>query len=176
LPRSATRCATDPSDLERLHRPALRSLLSEALRSDSDLDAFCSDYFPGVYKRFTRGMDRTEKLTTLLDHADPAEILEALRKGHPNAVLAPAPKPESLAKPENSPAHPSAPAGSPLPARPRWMAPATAAAAALLVGAAGLVDCPRCIGTLRSTSVTHCYGKRQSSPSAIPRCGERHRE
>ncbi|MEW5956396.1 MAG: hypothetical protein AB1801_01635, partial [Chloroflexota bacterium] len=35
---------------------------------DPDLDAFCHDYFPGVFDRFSRGMRKDEKITLLLDH------------------------------------------------------------------------------------------------------------
>ncbi|WP_437543070.1 effector-associated domain EAD1-containing protein [Sorangium sp. So ce367] len=58
----------------------LRARIMDALRSDSDLDAFCSDHFPGVYARFTNGMDRVAKVTCLLNHAEPRRIIEALQR------------------------------------------------------------------------------------------------
>ncbi|WP_438023449.1 effector-associated domain EAD1-containing protein [Sorangium sp. So ce233] len=61
----------------------LRARIMEALRSDSDLEAFCSDHFPDVYQRFTNGMDRTAKVTCLLTHAERRLIIEALRKRRP---------------------------------------------------------------------------------------------
>lgn len=57
---------------------SLRKLLQHVLRADSDLDAFCLDSFSEVSKRFSLGMDRTQKLNILLNHEDKLEILEAL--------------------------------------------------------------------------------------------------
>ncbi|WP_437303818.1 effector-associated domain EAD1-containing protein [Sorangium sp. So ce388] len=61
----------------------LRALIMASLRSDSDLDAFCSDHFPHVYERFTSGMDRVAKVTCLLNYAEQRLIIEALRKRRP---------------------------------------------------------------------------------------------
>ncbi|WP_437817431.1 CHAT domain-containing protein [Sorangium sp. So ce1078] len=63
-----------------LSQSQLRALVGEALRSDADLDAFCSDHFPDVYRRFSDGMQRVRKVTLLLDHADPARLTELLPK------------------------------------------------------------------------------------------------
>lgn len=57
-------------------RSELRQRLYAALRTDSDLEAFCADYFPIVHQRFSNGMDRQAKLTLLLTMAD-AEVLVA---------------------------------------------------------------------------------------------------
>jgi len=67
-------------------RPALRKLLDEVLRSDSDLEAFCSDYFSVQRSRFTLGMERSQKLTILLDYVDEAAIVDALRQAYPEAA------------------------------------------------------------------------------------------
>ena len=53
-------------------RPRLRKLLNDLLRTDSDLEAFCGDYFPDTRDRFTLGMERNHKLTMLLDDAEAA--------------------------------------------------------------------------------------------------------
>lgn len=45
----------------------LRRLLNQAF-DDPSIDAFCQDYFPTVYDRFSRGMRKDEKITLLLDH------------------------------------------------------------------------------------------------------------
>jgi formylglycine-generating enzyme required for sulfatase activity/tRNA A-37 threonylcarbamoyl transferase component Bud32 len=58
------------------------------LRTDSDLDAFCGDYFPEVYARFTQGMDRVAKVTQLFDHAGDPQVLEKLRHAYPATVHA----------------------------------------------------------------------------------------
>lgn len=59
---------------------SLRQLLGQVFRLDSDLEAFCLDYFPDVLGRFTGGMDRTRKVTILLQLADRQKIVEALRR------------------------------------------------------------------------------------------------
>ncbi|WP_159396861.1 CHAT domain-containing protein [Sorangium cellulosum] len=64
--------------LPRLPQPRLRALVGEALRGDADLDAFCADHFPDVYRRFSDGMQRVRKVTLLLDHADPGRLTELL--------------------------------------------------------------------------------------------------
>ena len=65
--------------------PGMRGLsaslrgLAEYLRIDSDLMAFCLDYFPEVHRRFASGMDRTQKESLLLELADLDALAEALR-------------------------------------------------------------------------------------------------
>jgi hypothetical protein len=63
-------------------RPSVRKVLEIVLRTDSDLNAFCGDYFDEVYRRFSGGMDRISKVTLLLDCVPPVEIVEALRSGY----------------------------------------------------------------------------------------------
>lgn len=58
--------------------PTLRELVARVLKSDSDLDAFCIDYFKDVHDRFTSGMDRVAKVNQLLSHADHGEIRRRL--------------------------------------------------------------------------------------------------
>lgn len=65
---------------------ALRSLLDAVLRTDSDLNAFCLDYFPVVYRQFAAGMDRSAKYTLLLEKIDAPEILDSLRDAYPREV------------------------------------------------------------------------------------------
>lgn len=48
-------------------RAGLRKLLNAVLIADSDLEAFCLDYFPDVMKRFAANMDRVSKVTILLE-------------------------------------------------------------------------------------------------------------
>ena len=66
--------------LSPLSRSDLRMLVNYILISDSDLLAFCLDYFPDVYSRFTSGMDRILKVTVLLEQARSEHILNALDK------------------------------------------------------------------------------------------------
>lgn len=61
----------------------LRTLLNKVLIMDSDLNAFCLDYFPAVKRQFTNGMDRTQKVDLLLERVDSADIVNALRDGYP---------------------------------------------------------------------------------------------
>ena len=64
-------------------KAALRRLLQAVLISDSDLEAFCIDYFPDVSRRFSSGMDRIQKLSMLLAAEDPQEILARLAEAEP---------------------------------------------------------------------------------------------
>lgn len=57
----------------------LRRLLHKTLCTDSQLEAFCIDYFPQVHREFSGGMDRTGKLNLLLLHAPPTVVLRRLR-------------------------------------------------------------------------------------------------
>lgn len=47
-------------------RGALRELLQETLGTTEEFDAFCLDWFPNVYARFTSGMDRVARTNLLL--------------------------------------------------------------------------------------------------------------
>lgn len=62
---------------ERAH---VRRLLEVLLASDADLNAFCIDYFPIVYRRFSDSMDRTQKENLLLVLVSPESIVQALRR------------------------------------------------------------------------------------------------
>lgn len=62
---------------------AVRNLVNEILRGDSDLDALCLDFFPDVHARFSVGMDRVAKVNLLLQHAPPGQIVDALRESYP---------------------------------------------------------------------------------------------
>jgi len=66
-------------------RDSLRKLLVQVLRLDSDLNAFCLDYFPETEQLFTSGMNSEEKRNLLLKREEPAEILARLRKREPAA-------------------------------------------------------------------------------------------
>lgn len=63
----------------------VRVLLQEILRQDAELDALCIDDFPAVFRNFTVGMNRTEKLNQLLLTAQDAlpALLAAVRQRHP---------------------------------------------------------------------------------------------
>jgi WD40 repeat protein len=67
-----------------LARHEVRKRLNEILRSDSDLDAFCLDFFEEVHARFSNSMDRVAKVNDLLLHASLERIIDALRKSHPS--------------------------------------------------------------------------------------------
>lgn len=62
---------------------SLRGLLEHALRADCDVMAFCIDEFAEVSKRFSDGMERTQKLNILLVQEDRLDILEALCDRYP---------------------------------------------------------------------------------------------
>ena len=58
---------------------SVRQLLDSRLRTDADLDAFCLDCFPTVYRRFGKGMERTEKVNLLLSLEDSSGVATKLR-------------------------------------------------------------------------------------------------
>ena len=61
----------------------VRLLLGAVLRTDSDLEAFCLDFFPRVKRSFGGGMDRGQKITLLLDQEDLADIVKTLAEAEP---------------------------------------------------------------------------------------------
>lgn len=62
----------------------IRNLLDALLRTDSDLEAFCLDFFTPIKRLFSGGMDRNQKVSLLLDKVeDHAEILKALAEAEP---------------------------------------------------------------------------------------------
>lgn len=62
----------------------LRNLIDALLRTDSDLEAFCLDFFMPVKRQFSNGMDRNRKVSLLLDQVeDHKEIVKALEEAEP---------------------------------------------------------------------------------------------
>lgn len=61
----------------------LRDLINNMIKSDSDLEQFCLDYFDKVQKRFTNGMDRVQKVNLLLTYGTPEAIRSALAQSDP---------------------------------------------------------------------------------------------
>lgn len=57
----------------------LRQRLVEVLRTDAELDAFCSDYFPEVHQQFSLGMDRLHKFNLLISKISQEEIWACLQ-------------------------------------------------------------------------------------------------
>lgn len=55
-------------------RATLRSRLTDALRTDAELTAFCMDYFPSVADQFSAEMSRQAKLNLLLQSEDVPNI------------------------------------------------------------------------------------------------------
>jgi DNA-binding NtrC family response regulator len=70
-----------------VERAALRRILIAVLPRDSDLVAFCLDYFPEVHQHFTDGMDRVQRISLLLEMEDSEEILRRLREREPTRFL-----------------------------------------------------------------------------------------
>lgn len=64
-------------------RAWLRGALNEVLYMDADFSAFCMDYFTATYRRFSSGMDRTQKQNLLMEQAEPAEIWASLKEAYP---------------------------------------------------------------------------------------------
>lgn len=62
------------SSLAATRSAELRKLIAKKLATDSDLDAFCIDYFPHIKRRFSNGMDRRQKESYLLEGTNPDEL------------------------------------------------------------------------------------------------------
>lgn len=62
---------------------ALRRYISDVLVTDSDLNAFCLDYYPAVHRSFGNGMDRHTKLDLLLAKAEVGPLLRNVREAEP---------------------------------------------------------------------------------------------
>ena len=72
----------------------VRARIEQLLTSDPDFDAFCIDYFPLVYHRFTIGMERTTKNNLLLVHEKLDNIIEALDHMRSKYIVVRAVKPK----------------------------------------------------------------------------------
>lgn len=70
--------ASDSDDMRSMGARAARRQIRDVLQSDSQFDAFCVDFFPGVYREFSVGMDRTRKENILLEHVSPAALFRGL--------------------------------------------------------------------------------------------------
>lgn len=58
--------------------PEVRALLQKKLPTTADLDRFCQDYFPSVFRRFIGSHDRLERTNLLLAMHSAQEIVAAL--------------------------------------------------------------------------------------------------
>lgn len=65
---------------------AARRLLARALPTTPEFEAFCVDYFPEVFRRFTEGMDRTTKVNLLLMQVPLVELINRLQAEFPEAA------------------------------------------------------------------------------------------
>lgn len=70
------------SRIARPTRASIRAIIEKLLITDSDLDGFCVDYFPFVYKRFTNGMDRISKVNLLIELVSSTDLLTCFRQSH----------------------------------------------------------------------------------------------
>lgn len=57
---------------------SLRKIIDAVLPTDSELEAFCINYFPRVKRRFSDSMERRVKTSLLLEQENRAIILSAL--------------------------------------------------------------------------------------------------
>ena len=72
------RLLPEPSD----HNALVRSIFDHLMRGDAEFDAFCLDYFPSVRKGFTHSMERTQKISILLERVAARTILAKLHRAH----------------------------------------------------------------------------------------------
>ena len=72
-----------------INNAQIRTLLNNHLRLDTEVDAFCLDFFPEVYNNFSAGMDRMAKLNMLIAVVlDNEKILTCLKERYPNRIQA----------------------------------------------------------------------------------------
>lgn len=64
----------------------LRNLLDAALPTDTELEAFALDFFPGAQREWSAGMERSRKITLLFERIDDLQILHALHGHRPEIV------------------------------------------------------------------------------------------
>ncbi len=63
--------------------PELRRLLLDTFRTDSEFSAFVLDYFLDTYRNFSGGMDRTTRISQLLEREGRDDVLRALLQCNP---------------------------------------------------------------------------------------------
>lgn len=66
-----------------LTKAMARKFLDAILVTDSELDAFCIDFFPDVHRRFSNNMERVVKVNLLLELKESQEILKRLHLFQP---------------------------------------------------------------------------------------------
>lgn len=67
---------------------SVRSFVLSILLTDSEIDAFCLDYFPATKRRFSNGTDQTSKINTLLEREEHRDIVTFLQRDPRYASLA----------------------------------------------------------------------------------------
>jgi formylglycine-generating enzyme required for sulfatase activity/tRNA A-37 threonylcarbamoyl transferase component Bud32 len=65
---------------------SLRKLLDAVFPSSSDFDAFVLDHYRDVHLQLSTAMDRTQRVSKLLESQPPAEVLERLCQAYPELV------------------------------------------------------------------------------------------
>ncbi len=65
---------------------SLRKVIDAVLPTDSDLEAFCIDFFPKIKKRFSNAMERRIKVTLLLEQENTVIIVHALESYNSQAM------------------------------------------------------------------------------------------
>lgn len=68
-------------------RSEIRRQINLYCRTDSDLDAFISDYFPPVYQQIASAMTRDQKITLLLQKISMDFIADALKEYHSDKII-----------------------------------------------------------------------------------------
>lgn len=71
-----------------LRRFWVRSLIDTCCPRDPDLDAFCSDHFPGSFRRFSAAMERVQRITLLMECEGVAAVECALSAAFPRQYFA----------------------------------------------------------------------------------------
>lgn len=106
--RVQPRAQNTATEVPKVSRAAVRQRLADTLRTDSDLNAFCLDYFKPVFDRFASGMDRIEKVNLLLAWEEPERVLAELIAAQASLELRvpSAPTTHAMVRPVTEPAGP----------------------------------------------------------------------
>lgn len=92
-------------DVEQIRflRPYIRRLIDALLELDAELDAFCIDYFPQIYKNFSNGMQRLQKVNALIISGDLEDIVNNLAHYSPRRFQSTYDSVIRSMKPQNQP-------------------------------------------------------------------------
>lgn len=67
---------------------SIRKIIKDVYRTEGEQDAFFQNYFPGIFGRFSDGMDRDSKITLGIQSAIPDALVRAMQEDRPSGYAA----------------------------------------------------------------------------------------